>query len=787
MDDFRKEPSRVGSELDFWQPVVNRPVPVRSRPYAAEATGRDAGYAAGNGLLEHLRTVQRHKGAVILITFLGLLLSVLVTVPQTPVYQARASLEVQDINQNFLNLKQMSPVNDTGGNDALTDIQTQLKILQSETLIERTTQKLRAGGAAALESPAGRVPAWRKVLNLPQPTPVAELETTLRAAAKNLKVRAAGQTRIIEVLFDSTHPKLAADFLNTLTNEYIDQNMEARWQMSLRTGEWLSRQLDDMRIKLEHSDDALQAYARQSGLLFTGEKQNVSEEKLRKLQSSPSTAQSDRVARQSKWEIARAAAPETLPDVLNDASLRDYQTKLADLRRQESELLATYKPEYSKVVRVHVQIAEIERTLDRERKSILERIRHEFEEAARREALLAQDFGTQARLVNADAGKTIQYNILKREVDSNRQIYEAMLQKVKENSIASAMRASNVRVVDAAKVPRAPYKPSLLFNALFGLLGGLFVGIAFVVTRELEDRTLQEPGETPFWLQVPELGVIPSTLSRKRQGNAYYYGGNRALKANAKPDSVSLPAILARTGVEPVQDRIELATYQRKSSMLAESFRVVLTSLLFSGDNGSRPRVLVMTSVSPSEGKTTVASNLAIALAEIKQRVLLIDADLRKPRQFEIFGVSNERGLSTLLLERPLPPELLESTIQPTRVPGLFVLPSGPATQAAANLLHSPNLPELLAKFKNDFVMVLVDTPPMLLMPDARVIGRIADGVLLVLRAGQTTRDAAIAARQRFGEDETRVVGTILNDWNPKHSPNGYHRYLKAYERSDRG
>ena len=800
MDEKNKLIPQFGPPLERREPLADRPG-TQSRVYPAEGYGREDGDQAGRGgLAEYWRVLRRRKGTVILIAFIGLLSGVLITLPQTPVYQAKASLEIQDINQNFLNIKEVSPVNDSGYYAAMTDIQTQIKIIQSATLLARTAQKLRAGKPEDLKAETGRIPAWRKALNLPMPSPADQREAGLSAAASNLKVRAAGQTRIIELLFDSINPRLAADFLNTLTNEYIDQNMEARWKMSERTGEWLSRQLDDMRIKLEHSEDSLQAYARQTGLLFTGDKQNVSEEKLRQLQSALSAAQAERVARQSKWEIARAATPESLPDVLDDVALREQQSKLADLRRQQAELNAIYQPEYTKVKRVEVQVAEIEKSLAAERKSILERIRHEYEESARRESLLAQDYAVQARLVTADGEKSIQYNILKREVDSNRQLYEAMNQKVKESSIASAMRASNIRVVDEAKAPGAPYKPDLKQNALLGLLAGLFLGVVFVVMREREDRTLQEPGESTFWLNVPELGVIPSALEKGRLRISYYYGRKnkrvgQALSTASQVSQVSQSVLVGQavspvnsglaapppTAAAPPDDRVELITWQRKPSMIAESFRVVLTSLLFSGNNGSRPRVLVMTSANPRDGKSTVCSNLAIALAEIKQKVLLIDADLRKPRQHEIFDVPNEKGLSTLLMERPLPPETLEGVVQQTKIPGLFVLPAGPSTQAAANLLYSANLPELLAQFKKEFDMIILDTPPMLQMPDARVIGRIADGVLLVFRAGQTTRDAAIAARQRFSEDETRVVGTILNGRDPKRSPNGYYGYSNGY------
>ncbi|MBI3281352.1 MAG: polysaccharide biosynthesis tyrosine autokinase [Acidobacteria bacterium] len=737
-------------------------------------------YAAedGGGLLEYWRIIRRRRGALILIAFCCLLAAVLITLPQTPVYQARASLEIQNLNENFLNIKEVSPVSESSAYNALTDIQTQIRILQSESLLDRVKQKLKAEYDEGLKPVASRISAWRQALNLPEPAPTDAREETLKSVADSLTVRAAGQTRIIEVRADSIDPALAAAFANALLNEFIDQNMEARWKMSQRTGDWLSRQLDDMRINLEHSEDALQSYARQTGLLFTSEKQNISEEKLRQLQAELSKAQADRVSRQSRYEMARSASPEALPDVLNDRSLRDYQTKLTDLRRAEAEMIATYKPEYSKVKRVQAQIAPLEAALERERSAIIGRIRNEYDEALRREKLLTTDYAGQARLVNAEAEKAIQYNILKREVDTNRQLYESMLQRVKESSIASAMKASNVRIVDAARPPKSPYKPKLLWNSALGLLGGLFLGVFFIVMRERADRTLQEPGDAAFYVGLPELGVIPSAEASARQ-RLYYI---RRRKLAAAEGAAEAKSVLSIAKAAPAHDdRVELVTWQRKPSMIAEAFRVTLTSILFSGHNGSRPRVLVLTSPGPGEGKTTVVSNLGIAIAEIRQKVLLIDADLRKPRLHDIFAVPNERGLSTLLEQRPLPAGALEELIHATSVPGLFVLPSGPPTAAAANLLHSPSLAAVLERARESFDMVLIDTPPMLQMPDARVVGRISDAVLLVARAGNTTRDTAVAARQRFAEDGIRLLGTVLNNWDFKASPSGYSRYYGGY------
>lgn len=537
-----------------------------------------------------------------------------------------------------------------------------------------------------------------------------------------------------------------------------------------RTSDFLSRQLDDMRVRLEHSEDHLQGYAREAGLLFTSdEKTNVSEEKLSQVQEALSAAQTDRISKQSRWEMATSSPAEALPDILNDTTLRDYQVKLTDLQRQMAELRETYTPENPKVKRVQAQIAPVQAALERERSDILKRIRNEYDESLRREKLLTADYASQRGIVTGEGEKSIQYNILKREVDSNRQLYDAMLQQLKQASLASALRASNIRVVDPAKVPKRPYKPDVLLSSGLGLLSGLFLGAAFVVMRERADRSIQDPGETALYLNLPELGIIPSEAKGPRVRLKIV--ANKEL-AEGQPEEASVPA---------ARQRVELATWQRKPSVVAESFRATLVSILFSGENGNRPRVMVVTSSGMAEGKSTVVSNLGIAVAEVNHKVLLIDADLRKPRLHDIFGLKNDRGLSDLLRSKDAIDVLPEGIIQETSVPDLYVLTSGATTSAATSLLYSNRMPELLKRLRGEFETIFLDTPPMLQIPDARVLGRMVDRVILVVRSGKTTRDAAQAMYQRFAEDGTKMLGTILNDWNPKHSPNGYYGYYNGH------
>lgn len=740
--------------------------PAYSMPAPAVADTSVESSSNPQGPVQQWRVIRRHKGAIILAAAFGVLVAFLVTLPQTPIYQAHATLEVQDIDY-LTKVKQLNPTADLSGFFGLSDIATQVKILQSETLLDRVNAKLR-GGSPVASAPAAAEAAdsgWRKALNLPSPK-----TGPLEGNNLNLKVRAANNTRIIEIQYDSASPDFASKFINTLVSEYIDSNIEARWKASQRTTEWLTKQLDEMRIKLEHSEDALQAYARNAGLMFTGggDKDSVSTERLRQLQQSLSQAQAERASAQSRYELASSTPPDALPEIMNDTVLKSLVDKLLELRRQEAELLTTFTPKHEKVRKVQAQIAPLEAALLKERAAVLARIQSEFQAAKNKERLLATEYASQYRVVTGDSEKAVQYGILKREADSNRQIYDDMLQKVKASGIASAVEGSNVRVLDTAKTPVRPYKPDFKLNCLLGLFGGLAMGIGLVFVRDRADRTIQEPGDIQYWVNLPELGVIPSATAENAK---------RMYSARRSGAGPGEPAIRAGG----TRHNVELMTWEEKPSQVAEAFRSVLTSILFSGDAGNPPRVLALTSGMPSEGKTTSATNLAIALAEVHRKVLLVDADLRKPRIHHVFGVPNDRGLSNLLKQHDLTEEDLLEAVHETAIPDLFVLSSGPSTHAAANLLYSMNLPDLLEMMRGHFDMVIIDTPPMLGMTDARVVGSLADGMVLVVRSRKTTRDAALAMRQRLEEDQTRVLGTILNDWNPKQSPGGYYGNYGGY------
>jgi capsular exopolysaccharide synthesis family protein len=354
------------------------------------------------------------------------------------------------------------------------------------------------------------------------------------------------------------------------------------------------------------------------------------------------------------------------------------------------------------------------------------------------------------------------------------QVYNSLLQQANQAALIALVPASNIRVVDAAVADNIPSSPAPIrdiptWTLFSGGLGYALLWLREVIRRKKMTQLFEAPGHTRTVLGVPELGVIPSAALDQPRKTA-----PRALKAGAGVQSLGM---LGDGG----QESLEFATWQNKSSILAESFRQTLTSILRTRPKGECP-VYVITSGGPGEGKTTLSANLAIAMASIGQRVLLIDTDLRRARLHSVFGLTECPGLSDLLTSTDsLEDANLDRYLSPTKVENLRVMTQGnEAVGAPAALFFSPRVRELIARLRKQFDVILLDTAPVLLFPDARLWGKQSDGVVLVVRAGVTTREGAASACQRFAEDGVAVLGTVLNDWTPNEGSQG-HYYYQSY------
>jgi succinoglycan biosynthesis transport protein ExoP len=704
---------------------------------------------ANESFLDYWDFLLAHWKTLLLFALSGLVAAVLIGLAQTPRYRSRTSLEIQNFNANFLDLSSVDPT--VPGVDFPTGpsyLQTQVVMLQSETLLERVIDSLNLQ-----ENRPASLPGLRRMLGVPGP-PQLTKEELIRQAKNNLTVRTARDTRVLEILYESHDSAMAAAFANRLVTEFIEQSEEMELKTFQRTAERLTTHLSQMKAKLEQAEAQLQDYVRTSGL--TSESTDASDIRLVELQGELSKAQADRIAKEARFEQAKQTSPDALPEMLDDPTLREYRLRLTDLQRQLVELTATLTPAHYKVQRVQAQIDELQSAVQNQRALTLSRIGTEYAAALQREQFLAKANADQQQVVTDRSGKGIRYRTLKGEVDSTRQLYESMLARVRQTELATTMRASNMLVIDYAKVPTRPFSPNLPMNAAIGLFGSVFLAFGFVMVRDHLDRRIHAPGEAHVYLDVAELGVVttPAVSPRQIAGSGHTATG-----------SALLPAA--------------------QQSFWADCYSTIATSIILANQNGENPRVVVVTSPRAGDGKTTVASNLSLAIVETGKKVLLVDGDLRRPKLHTLFGLSNSEGLADLLRADSSIDQEPSATdaVCETNIPGLYVLTAGATTEQSSRALHSVRMSALLERLRGEFDMVIVDTPPVIPVPDARVLGRLADGIILVIRAGETTIESALTARQRFAEDGTPVLGTILNGWNPETGRRyGYGGYYGAYE-----
>jgi succinoglycan biosynthesis transport protein ExoP len=712
-----------------------------------------------NILVERWKLLRRHIRTLLLLGILGGIVGFAASSLQKPAYQASALLEIQEVNEDFLNLKNVTPIAHDSAAVSIDEIQTYIRRLQSRSLLAPVVEKL--GLVRAPERP-GLLRRIRQSFGH-DVTPIDPLERSIDEAQINLQIREIGRSRMVELTFASDTAGGAAAFANALAGELLEQNLRSRGTLTQNVSEWINHQLNETRANLVNSERALEDYTRQTGLLYLNGSAGIngvdatsaslSTEKLRQAQEELSRAEADRISKESQYTLAKSAPPETLPFLSSDAAIRVQQDKLTDLKRQRAELGTNYTPRYGTMRSIEAQITVLQDALTHERSTILNQIQNDYLAALGREKLLLRRYSDQSKLVNQEGVKAVEYQMLKREVESNRQVYDDMLQRTKQASVAAALRANNIRVVDAARVPIAPYKPNPPINAAIGMMGGFFLGAVWVSVFKGQGKITQ-PGELKGIAGVSELGAIQSAKAYLKQRHAWEIG-TRGISDEDR--------LLAR---------LALVTPNWQPSVTAQSYRSILTSLRLS-DRSRECRVIALTSPSAVEGKTTVLSGLGVVLARMQQRVLVVDGDLYKPELHERLEAHNERGLADLLRLPERSRVRLSEFIQTTGIPNLSLLASG--SGGPAPLLFSGRLKEIFRELRETYDFVLVDTPPMLEIADARVLGKLSDSVILVVRAGRTSRDAVLLSLERLQEDGVPVLGTVLNDWNPSFADPNYY------------
>jgi len=579
--------------------------------------------------------------------------------------------------------------------------------------------------------------------------PIEAARTGLTVAIETFDARPINRTRLIEMLCESTSPDVAAQYLNSMAAEFKADSEQSRMTTAQQTGDWVSGQIEDTKAKVSEAEEKLRDFVLASGNVFAGQDTTLDDTKLAQLKAELARIQGEKVARQTRYELTLKYPPEQLAEVLDDTVLRGYQQQIELLKRDKAALMTTYTEKHEKVRKVDAQLVQLQQAYQSEVTSVIKRIKHDYEASQQQERLLAKDYAGQSQRVGSEAGKAATFIALKRDVDTQRQMYQTLLMQQNQANMSGSVPVNPIVVREEAIVPDAPYKPQPVLNISFGSLLGLALAAGVVFLRERLDRSIKMPGASRRLFNARELGVIPNFGSN---GTAVTKRG----WLGAKKMNGDLEAAVG-----------ELVVQQDGPQFVTESFRSTLASILRNQDAGRPDKIILVTSPGPSEGKTSVVKNLGIVLAETGRRVLLVDADFRRPHLHRKFGLPNDWGLIDLLHE-DLPlheysPEQLET---PTGVPGLSILPNRVTQNNVAKALYSPRLRAILEILSKRYDMILVDAPPILSVADARIIAPLADSLILVLRCGVTARESAMEAYQRIQEDGGSLLGTVLTDYN---------------------
>ena len=662
-------------------------------------------------------------------TGLCVLIALILTLLATPIFRADTTLQINRDTVNVVQVRGFQPVESL--NDQ-TFYQTQYDLLKSHSLARRVVVAMDLQHDAAFQgllrpSPLARLLGFLHGASARKP----DQEDTLRADADALlhmvSVQPVLNSKLVDVSVDTPDPRLSAQIANVYADQFIRSNLDRRMAASGYAKQYLQDRLQQLKLRLEDSDKELVAFAQKHQIVNISDRQSLVGQQLEQLNVALAQAEQDRYKAEAKWRQLQGAPADQIAQVLGDPVIEKLQQAYAEDQAKYQDQLRIYKPAFPAMLQLHAKLDEIHRQIAARTALVRGSVQSAYAAAKARETLLRQRVADLRQQVLDLEQRSIRYNILKREVDTNRQLYDAILQRYKEIGVAGGVGINNISVVDRAEPPMVRYRPRLKLNLAIGLLLGLFAGIAAALVLDHLDDTVHIATDAEQKLGLAVLGIIP----------------------------------LARTGT-PEQALLD------PRSALAEAYRSARTALQFATADGV-PRSLLITSTRRGEGKSTTALALAQSFAQMGRRVLLVDADMRNPAQHNLGAVDNSRGLSNVLAGALA---WREAVVGGENGPAL--LACGPLPPNPAELLAGPRLATLLAEAQAEYDLVILDSPPVLGLADAPVLGHCVAGTLLVIEAGGARIDHIRDALKRLHAARARVVGAAITKLDARHGAYGY-------------
>jgi capsular exopolysaccharide synthesis family protein len=704
--------------FDSAEPKALQPVEPLARPprvVQIERGRADSGADADVRIVDVLGTLARHGWLMVFVVACAVAAAAVYNYMAVPIFEARARLIIEPNSPEVVPFRGAS-MEDQGRLDYFV---TQIEVLRSRGLVGRALRQL---GLLASD-PNQQVNQVSSVLGA---LAVAPLKSDL------------GETRVISVSYRSTDPDLAARIANGVAQTYVDQNLDSRRQGSIAAFESLTQRLAELRSDVSASQGAMQRYREQKDAVSLGDQQNIVGQKLAQLNTAVTTARMERLDKQTLNEqlkkIQQSGTPlDTFPPILANGFVQGLKAELAGMQRERAQLAERLGDAHPDMIKVNTSIAAAERRLNEEMAKIVEGVENDYRQAQSREKGLSDALEAQKREVLELSQKSIGFNALQRDAASTQQMFDTVLQRVKETELSGGLQTNNAKILDRAEIPRVPILPRKQLNLIFAMVGGAFIAIGLAFTREQLNPLLSRRDDVAAALGLPVLGTAPKIPRLKN-----------------------------------------LSVFDTLPPAFQEAVRAIRTRILLSPIAGAA-RALAVTSANAGEGKTLIASNLAGSMAAAGRRVLLVDADLRRPQLHRIFNIPISPGLSDVLMGGLDPSQAwIESSF-----PGLCLLPAGANVASTNAALDSQRLTQLIEKFSDEFDAIVLDCPPVMPVADAAIVANAAGSVLFVVGSGTTSRRDAQVALDRLAAVQVQVVGVVINKARP--DPASTYHYERAF------
>lgn len=724
------------------------------------------------------RIISKRKWIIISIFLIVVSFMTLKTYKQRPVYQAMTRILIDKQYPNVVSFQEVMRLSADRGDY----YETQFKILKSKSIIRKVINKLDLHNSPEfLPDPDVKrsfslmkllydIKNW--VFNMIMP-PKDETEfekyptkeeievlrenRLIRRVIGSVKIKPIKKSRLADIRVTGHHPEIIAKIADTVAREYITYNLEVRLDASGEAVTWLNERLKVLKQKVESSHMALQRYKEKVKIISFEEKQNIVDQKLAQLNSALTSAKTGRIKIETVYRYfqknsTNSKLVESIPAVIENTLIQKLKINLATRQEKYSEFSKTYGSKHPKIIQVLTQIESLQSRINSEIKNIHNGIRAEYQVALAEEKSLSKALEDQKKEVAYQHRMSIKIETLKRETETNEQMYTLLLKRLKETGLSSGLRSNNVRIIDLADVPQTPIGPKKKRNFMLAILLGLFLGVMTAFFVEYIDNTIKEPDEIPMLFQIPFLGLLG------------HYSDN-SKKSFTKTSSSISP---------------KLVSIHDPSSNISESLRTIRTNLIFSS-NYKAHKTIMVTSAVPAEGKSTLSSNLAVVMASLGEKVLLIDSDLRKPVIHKLFNLKKTPGLSNYLIGKKSAKEVIHKT----DVEGLHIIPSGPTPPNPSELVSHPQFKVLCDTATETFDYIILDSPPVASVSDPMIISSIADAVVIVVRCGVTTKNSVSKAVKQLRNINANIIGAILNDVDFRKDSYYYQYYYKHYYYKD--